>query len=428
MAEESTTRFESVIAGIRGYLTEQLSELERELDDARQSVTELNEQLAAKQSSIEVLVASRDLLAAKLNELDGVITESAVATLPGQLHAETEQPAAPQAEAVAAADVPDETPADAPAETATDAAEEKPATKARKLNAGQSQVLAFLEATPGVHQVSEIAAGVAGPDAGNAAAQAVRRALAVLTQAGLATKSTQSGTAFYSVAATEAPATAAATASTETAASTETTEAAEATGTAATTETAEATETTTTAPATRRARTRKAAPAKADAQQAAPKKTAKRPAAKRATAKTVAVAEEASSEAPVSIPRARKAGTAKGRATTAKVPVAEAAPSADAAEKTLRADRTRILATLQAAGEPQSAGEVSRTVMGDDWRTSDATNFRHVLKNMTTEGLVAEHLGDNNRTRYTAASGADLGTGAASPRPRRSRKQAAAQS
>ena len=422
MAEESTTRFESVIAGIRGYLTEQLSELERELDDARQSVTELNEQLAAKQSSIEVLVASRDLLAAKLNELDGVITESAVATLPGQLHAETEQPAAPQAEAVAAADVPDETPADAPAETATDAAEEKPATKARKLNAGQSQVLAFLEATPGVHQVSEIAAGVAGPDAGNAAAQAVRRALAVLTQAGLATKSTQSGTAFYSVAATEAPATAAATASTETA------EAAEATGTAATTETAEATEATTTAPATRRARTRKAAPAKADAQQAVPKKTAKRPAAKRATAKTVAVAEEASSEAPVSIPRARRAGTAKGRATTAKVPVAEAAPSADAAEKTLRADRTRILATLQAAGEPQSAGEVSRTVMGDDWRTSDATNFRHVLKNMTTEGLVAEHLGDNNRTRYTAASGADLGTGAASPRPRRSRKQAAAQS
>lgn len=103
MAETSTTRFESVIAGIRGYLSEQLGELERELDEARQSVVELNEQLAAKQSSIEVLVASRDLLATKLNELDGAMAQSAVTALPRQPHAETEQPAAPQAEAVASA-------------------------------------------------------------------------------------------------------------------------------------------------------------------------------------------------------------------------------------------------------------------------------------------------------------------------------------
>ena len=388
MAEVSTSRFESVIAGIRGYLSEQLGELEGELHEARRSVAELHEQLAAKQSSIEVLVASRDLLAAKLNELDRAMTESAVAVLPDPLHNETEPSIASPAEAVAV----DETPAG----TLADTAEEKPAATERKLNAGQRRVLDFLEATPGVHQVSEIATGVAGPDAGKAAAQAVRRALAVLTQAGLATKSTQSGTAFYS--ATAAEATAAAGASTAIA------------------ETAEASEEAPAAPVTRRARAHKAAPAKA--KKSAPKKAAKRPA--RATATTTAVAGEAGDEAPMSTTRPRKARAAKDRA-AAEVLTAEAAAPADTAEKPLRADRARIVATLLAAAVPQSAGEVSRTVMGDDWRASDVTNFRQVLKSMTAEGLVAEHLGDNNRTRYSASTDPGIDAGAGRPRARRSR-------
>ena len=70
----------------------------------------------------------------------------------------------------------------------------------------------------------------------------------------------------------------------------------------------------------------------------------------------------------------------------------------------MRADRTKIVAALLAASEPQSAGDVSRTVMGSDWRASDATNFRNVLKNMVTEGVIAEHIGENNRARYTVAA------------------------
>lgn len=402
MAEVSTTRFESVIAGIRGYLGEQLGELERELDEARQSVAELHEQLAAKQASIEVLVASRHLLATKLGELDGAMTESAVVVLPAQLRAEPEEAAAPQAEAVAAAEPPAESPVEAPAETPaealTDAAEEEPVTTARGLNAGQRQVLVFLEAMPGVHRVSEIAAGVAGPDAGNAAAQAVRRALAALLQAGLATKSVQSGTAFYSATATETSPTTA-------------------TATTETVESAEAAEEVPVAPASGRARTRKAAPVKA--KQPAPKKAAKR--AVRATVAATPVDGAASDEAPAFTARTRKPRAAKGH-DAAEAPAAQAAAPVGAAGKPLRADRTKIVATLLAATEPQSAGEVSRTVMGDDWRASDATNFRQVLKGMTAEGLVAEHLGDNNRTRYTATADPDLGTtGAAAPRSRRSR-------
>lgn len=390
MAEASTTRFESVIAGIRGYLSEQLGELEHELDAARQSVAELNEQLAAKQSSIEVLVASRDLLLAKLNELDSALAESAVVTLPRQSRTETEQPAAPQAEAVAVTEAV-ETAAATP--EADDATEQAPATKARKLNTGQRDVLAFLEATPGVHKVSEIATGVGGADAGNAAVQAVRRALAVLTEAGLATKSTQSGTAFYSTAATEVPAVAT---------TTESTEAVEAD---------EAPVEAPAAPVTRRARARKTAPAKAGTKQAGPKKTGPKKAAKRtpraaAATTTVADTTDDTTSTPAAPARARKSRSAKGGAAVAKAPAAEAAVPAAAAEKSLRADRSKIVATLLAATEPQSAGEVSRTVMGDEWRTSDATNFRKVLKSMTAEGLVAEHLSDNNRTRYTATAGA----------------------
>jgi Fe2+ or Zn2+ uptake regulation protein len=83
---------------------------------------------------------------------------------------------------------------------------------------------------------------------------------------------------------------------------------------------------------------------------------------------------------------------------------AKADQAAPAAEKSVRADRTKIVATLLSASEPQSAGEVSRTVMGAEWRSSDATNFRNVLKSMVAEGVVAEHPGENNRTRYTVAA------------------------
>jgi Fe2+ or Zn2+ uptake regulation protein len=72
-------------------------------------------------------------------------------------------------------------------------------------------------------------------------------------------------------------------------------------------------------------------------------------------------------------------------------------------QKTVRADRTKIVATLLGSPEPQSAAEVSRTVMGSQWKSSDATNFRNVLKSMAAEGIVAEHLGENNRSRYTVA-------------------------
>ncbi|WP_042438729.1 hypothetical protein [Streptacidiphilus albus] len=430
MAEVSTTKFDSVIAGIRGYLGEQLGELERELDEARQSLAELREQLAAKQSSIEVLVASRDLLATKLSELDGAMTGSAVVALPRQSRAETEQPTAPQAEVVAVAESPVETSAESPAETSADAVEEKSVTTAGKPNAGQRQVLDFLEATPGVHRVSEIATGVAGPDAGNAAAQAVRRALAALVQTGLATKSSQSGTAFYSATEAESPAPAAAAAAiaetAETSAPTATAESADTAEIAGSVESAESVEEVPAAPAPRRARTRKAAPVKANAKQTGPKKAAKRRPA-RATAATTAVAEEAGDEAPASTPRVRKTRTAKGRA-AAEAPAAEVAAPTGAAEKSLRADRAKIVATLRAAADPQSAGEVSRTVMGDDWRASDATNFRQVLKSMTAEGLVAEHHGEKNRTRYTATTEPDVGAGAGRAGARASRGQSAPRS
>ena len=36
--------------------------------------------------------------------------------------------------------------------------------------------------------------------------------------------------------------------------------------------------------------------------------------------------------------------------------------------------------------------------------SSDATNFRNVLKSMVAEGVVAEHVGENNRSRYTVAA------------------------
>jgi hypothetical protein len=42
--------------------------------------------------------------------------------------------------------------------------------------------------------------------------------------------------------------------------------------------------------------------------------------------------------------------------------------------------------------------------MGSQWKSSDATNFRSVLKSMVTEGVVEEHVGENNRSRYTVAA------------------------
>ncbi|QMU77019.1 hypothetical protein GXW83_16215 [Streptacidiphilus sp. PB12-B1b] len=404
MAEASTTTFESVIAGIRGYLNEQLGELERELDAARQAVTQLNDQLTSKQSSIEGLIASRDLLAAKLRELDGALAESATVTLPRQSRAEADTAAAPQDETVAAVRTVEAVEAvaePAAAEAAQPEAAPTAPAKARKLNGNQRNVLGFLETTPGVHKVSEIAAAVNGPDADNAATQAVRRALATLTRTGLATKSTQSGTAFYSAAETATGTVAVTEAAAVVAEAVEAVQPVEAAEEAAAESVAAAPKARTRKAATRTA-PKKAAPKKAAPKKAAKatgaKKTAKRPsrAVAATPAETIADAPSAAAETPSTPARARKRAAKK---------VAAASP-ADAGERTLRADRAKIVATLQAATEPQSAGDVSRTVMGDEWRTSDATNFRKVLKSMATEGVVAEHVGENNRARYTAASGA----------------------
>ncbi len=76
MAEEPTTKLESVIAGIRGYIGGQLSDLESELGATRGALTALGEQLTARQAAIVALEASRALLRAKLSELDGVEAEA----------------------------------------------------------------------------------------------------------------------------------------------------------------------------------------------------------------------------------------------------------------------------------------------------------------------------------------------------------------
>jgi Fe2+ or Zn2+ uptake regulation protein len=376
MAQASITKLESVIAGIRRYLSEQLGELDSELDAARKEVAELTEELASRQASVEVLVAGRNLLVTKLGELDGAVAETATVPQTRRSPEDTSEKSAQ--ETVANADV-DAVAVEPPA-TETDAIEvETSLATARTLNASQRDVLAFLESTPGTHKVAEIAFAVNGPDAANAAVQAVRRALAVLTETGRATKSTQSGTAFYSATAAEE-----AQASLQDADTDEPAPAAKA----------------------RTSASKKARSAKADSQKAAARKTTNQTAGTAApttptattepVAKSTVPSEKEAASVEVAAPqRTRKATskrTAQGNRTIS-------AP----AQKTVRADRTKIVATLLVSPEPQSAAEVSRTVMGSQWKSSDATNFRNVLKSMAAEGIVAEHLGEKNRSRYTVA-------------------------
>jgi Fe2+ or Zn2+ uptake regulation protein len=387
MAEAAISKLDSVLAGLRGYLTEQLRELDGELEAARKSVVQLGAELAAAQSAVEVLAASRDLLVSKLNELDGVAqpaaeqpaAEQPAVRVPAARRPRTEKAPKPEKKAAAAESQPKSEPKPEPqaaskpesnSESESDSKAESKAVsesasgpKAPKaLNAGQQQVLAFLETTPGVHKVAEIAADVSGPDASAAAVQAVRRALSGLTAAGLVAKSEQSGTAFYS--ATSAVV-------------------------------VEAVEVLAAEVTTRKPVVRKAVAKKAPAGKAAPAKSA--PAKSSATKSSVAKSSTKSA--------AKKPATAKPRKAAATKAVSTEALSAEAAgAKQLRADRTKIVATLLAAQEPQSAGDVSRTVMGAEWKSSDATNFRSVLKSLVSEGVVTEHVGENNRARYTVAA------------------------
>ena len=94
--------------------------------------------------------------------------------------------------------------------------------------------------------------------------------------------------------------------------------------------------------------------------------------------------------------------TARKSAAAAAAAAPESAPVL--AAKPVRADRPTIVATLRAAGQPQSAADLSRTVMGDRWKPSDATDFRNVLKSLVKEGTVAVVTGEKNRSHYTAAA------------------------
>lgn len=390
MAETAINKLESVLAGIRGYLTEQLAELDGELDAARRSVAELSAELTSRQASAEALASGRDLLLAKLGELESVATDSATAAEPAEAapaETATAEPAA-VAEAPAAPAVVAET-------VATEAA--APVPTPTELSESQRAVLTFLEATPGVHKVAEIAVGVLGADASTAAVQGIRRALAVLTRAGLATKSAQSGTAFYSA---EAPAPAPAPAKSRKAAAKKTT----------------AKKAPAKKPVAEKAVAKKAVAKKAAVKEAAAEPAVTEPAGAEQVVAEPAVAEKAvakkATKTAKKAPAKRASGTAKatGSAKTAKaaVPAPRSEPKTDGspAEPAVRADRTRIVATLIASAEPQSAGELSRAMMGEEWRPSDATNFRNVLKSLTAQGLVAEHREENNRARYSAAASA----------------------
>jgi Fe2+ or Zn2+ uptake regulation protein len=433
MAEESITKLESVIAGIRGYIGEQLGELEGELGAARGAVSDLGEQLAARKASIETLEASRELLIAKLGELEGAVAETQVLAQAQESREAAGNAVAEEIVAAAGGDavvgaLPSGTTGKAkatprakkaaakPAAKATDKAADKAGDKpAEKLTPGQLGVLSFLEATPGVHKVSEIATAVHGADADNAALQAVRRALSALTEAGRAVKSTQSGTAFYSADAEQAAPAEAAAAPAEPAPAAEkpATEQATAKKTAAK-------KAVTKKAVAKQATAKQAKPTKAVAKKAATTTAAAKPAATRparksaakapAAAETVAAPAAKGSDEPSAPARSRKAAAKSTAGSTVRKAAAKKAATASAkaaeapVEKNLRADRTKIVAVLLSASEPQSAGEVSRTVMGTEWKSSDATNFRNVLKSMVAEGVVAEHLGDNNRVRYTVAA------------------------
>ena len=442
MAEESITKLESVIAGIRGYIGEQLGELEGELGAARGAVSDLGEQLAARKASIETLEASRELLIAKLGELEGAVAETQVLAQAQESREAAGNAVAEEIVAAAGGDavigaLPSGTTGKAkatprakkaaakPAAKATDKAADKAAGKAadkpaEKLTPGQLGVLSFLEATPGVHKVSEIATAVHGADADNAALQAVRRALSALTEAGRAVKSTQSGTAFYSADAEQAAPAEAAAAPAEPAPAAEKPATEQATAKKTAAKKAVTKKTVAKKAVAKQATAKQAKPTKAVAKKAATTTAAAKPAATRparksaakapAAAETVAAPAAKGSDEPSAPARSRKAAAKSTAGSTVRKAAAKKAATASAkaaeapVEKNLRADRTKIVAVLLSASEPQSAGEVSRTVMGTEWKSSDATNFRNVLKSMVAEGVVAEHVGDNNRVRYTVAA------------------------
>jgi len=438
MAEESITKLESVIAGIRGYIGEQLGELEGELGAARGAVSDLGEQLAARKASIETLEASRELLIAKLGELEGAVAETQVLAQAQESREAAGNAVAEEIVAAAGGDavvgaLPSGTTGKAkatprakkaaakPAAKATDKAADKAGDKpAEKLTPGQLGVLSFLEATPGVHKVSEIATAVHGADADNAALQAVRRALSALTEAGRAVKSTQSGTAFYSADAEQAAPAEAAAAPAEPAPAAEKPATEQATAKKTAAKKAVTKKTVAKKAVAKQATAKQAKPTKAVAKKAATTTTAAKPATTRparksaakapAAAETVAAPAAKGSDEPSAPARSRKAAAKSTAGSTVRKAAAKKAATASAkaaeapVEKNLRADRTKIVAVLLSASEPQSAGEVSRTVMGTEWKSSDATNFRNVLKSMVAEGVVAEHVGDNNRVRYTVAA------------------------
>ena len=425
MAEGSIVRLESVIAGIRGYIGEQLTELENELSAAQGAVSALGEQLTTRQASIEALEASRALLLVKLNELEGAEADTRAFSQARESREEAGEAVAEEIVAAVGGDaVVGALPTGSTAGTT-------------KLTASQLGVLGFLEATPGVHKVSEIATAVLGSDADNAGLQAIRRALAALTGAELATKSTQSGTAFYS-ASTDRTAVAEVAAATDAA----TGPAAEKTTAKKTSAKKAAAKKSVAKEAVKETAAKEVAAKEVAAEPAVAKKTARRVVAKKAPAKsapakqakkpasrtarkatpsaaaaapavdattaTEAAADQTSAKAPARKSTAKSGTKSPAKRTVRKAAAkkATAAPAADAsaAEKSVRADRTKIVATLLSSAEPLSAGEVSRSVMGAEWKSSDATNFRNVLKSMVAEGVVAEHVGENNRARYTVAA------------------------
>ncbi|MHA6764003.1 hypothetical protein [Streptacidiphilus sp. PAMC 29251] len=249
-------------------------------------------------------------------------------------------------------------------DSASTAAPQTSAPTSRKRGAAQqSQVLEYLNANPGIHKVAEIAAAVSGPDASPSAVQGIRRALAALLQAGQADKSTQSGTAFYSAATASAA-----------------------------------------APAVKgRATRKKAAPQDAKATATDPDTTVDTSSGKGARIPAARKAKTAPKASPAKKAVPTRTAPKKVEGGAASLPAAGEQDSASVpAPKSVRADRVAIVATLRAAAQPQSAAELSRSVMGEQWKPSDATNFRNVLKSLVKEGAVAVVPGDKNRSSYTA--------------------------
>ncbi|MHA6761312.1 hypothetical protein [Streptacidiphilus sp. PAMC 29251] len=354
MADTETTRLEAVLAGIRDYLTGQLEQLNLELAQAEQAVVELDRELNLKQASVNVLTDSRDLLVSTLAELDETKDSGTVARSRRSRKAAASTVTPDLAELVQGDGVVGALPDSAPA---TQGQQTEPISRSTSSTI-QDQVLEYLNTTPGIHKVAEIATAVSGPDASPSAVQGIRRALAALLTAGHAEKSAQSGTAFYS--ATAPPA----------------------------------------APAQKAGTTRKKAapkaakgdlPAAGIAEDKSSSSTARIPAARKG---------KPGSKAPAAKQAAPRKNTRKSAA-AAVAGVPEAAPVS--AAKPVRADRPTIVATLRAASQPQSATDLSRTVMGDQWKPSDATNFRNVLKSLAKEGTVAIVTGERNRSHYTAA-------------------------